>query len=218
MNKFIKGLSLLSLCVSCSMVWADKIGGGPRADFRDDTLTIPCVKVQNSPEAFNEQFFDIVLERRGKSFNYELTQAVSEDQELCQSIADFAAFKDDDFDGDDNDNGNDDDDSDDGSSTPRVRLSCESRTNRSKISVEAKNLDADGSYSAIVTSGDNTVESQPQTSDDDEVEFDFDSNTNDEGATLISADFIQDNTVTAQIKDTATGTVVLEADATCTTR
>lgn len=72
-----------------------------------------------------------------------------------------------------------------------IKVTCELRSNRSKISVDGNNL-ARGSYRARVTSGGKSVTSPARNSVGDEVEFDFDSNRNDiaAGATPIPANFI----------------------------
>lgn len=209
MNKFNKVNVIVSLCLSCNLAWADKISGGPRADFSLDELKVPCVKVVNSNEPYNDQFFDVIFKRRGNSFNYELIFAERENDGYCQKVADFSAFEDDDFDDDSNTSGNSAD----------IFLRCEKRSDRSKISVDAKNL-ASGSYSATVRSGDNNeASSQLKTTVGDEVEFDFDSDDGDiaEGATEISFDFIQDDEVTAEILD-ENGSVVRSATALCTSK
>ena len=104
------------------------------------------------------------------------------------------------------------------SSVGALRLRCEVRSNRSKISVDGKNL-AVGSYTAMVSSGSHTASAGPHSSIGDEVEFDFDSDPGDiaEGATAIARDFIQTASnpdVTALIKDAA-GNVVASAGANC---
>ena len=95
-------------------------------------------------------------------------------------------YEDDDYD----DSG--DDSGDDGSTDAAdILVECEARSDRSKISVKGKNLDA-GAYYAVVTSGENSAESGSQEPVDDEVEYDFDSNGGDiaEGAVSIAPDFI----------------------------
>jgi hypothetical protein len=77
-----------------------------------------------------------------------------------------------------------------------VEVSCEKRSNRSKISIDGNNL-ASGSYRAVAKSGTRTATSDFATTVGDEVEFDFDSRAGDiaEGATAISASFIVDGRV-----------------------
>jgi hypothetical protein len=72
-----------------------------------------------------------------------------------------------------------------------ITVKCEKRPNRSKISVDGRNLPS-GSYTARVTSGSNSRTAPAQRTVGDEVEFDFDSNQNDiaAGATAIPANFI----------------------------
>ncbi len=76
-----------------------------------------------------------------------------------------------------------------------IRVKCEKRGDRSRVSVDAKDL-APGEYSAEILSGANEVVSdgtQTVAPGADQVEFDFDSNPKDvaAGATEISSDFIQ---------------------------
>ena len=170
------------LGLSVNMALADRIGGGPRADFHTDELVIPCVKVTGLSDVTEGMFFDVVLTRRGASFNYELSTVEPEDLDLCEAIANFAEFEEDDF----NDPNNDE-----GADAADILVACKVRADRSKISVKGKNLEA-GEYYAVVTSGENSAESLPQQPFDDEVEFDFDSNQEDiaEGAVAIAADFI----------------------------
>ena len=77
-----------------------------------------------------------------------------------------------------------------------VQVSCEKRSNRSKISIDGNNL-ASGSYRAVARSGTRTATSDFATTVGDEVEFDFDSRAGDiaEGATAIGASFIVDGRV-----------------------
>jgi len=206
MKNFAKFVSIVGLCVFCSMVWADKISGVSRADFLSNELIIPCVQVVNSDDGtINDRFFDVILERRGNSFNYELISAESEDQAHCQRVADFAAF---------------DDDAVIESGAAKILVSCEQRTNRSRISVDGKDL-VPGNYSATVASGTNSALSLVQSTIGDEVEFDFDSSANDvaQGATEISADFIQNGImVIASIVDDNDNTIVSVTDVLCSVR
>jgi len=195
----------IGLLAGCHLVWADRVGGSARADFGTDELSVPCVQIANfENDAFNNQFFDIILDRRGNSFNYELTFAESEDQAHCQRVADFAAFDDDDFDG--------------AGSGVNILVRCEQRTNRSKISVDGKNL-AIGDYSSTVTSGGGSASSPLRSSIGDEVEFDFDSSPDDiaAGATAISADFIQGG-VDAVILDASDNVVASVNNVMCSIR
>lgn len=99
-----------------------------------------------------------------------------------------------------------------------VRVRCESRADRSKISVDGRDL-VDGVYSAHVISGSNEADSANAImAVGGQAEFDFDSDPANiaAGATPIAPDFIQGN-VTGQILDD-TGFVVTEATAVCRVR
>jgi len=111
----MKKLTLLAAALLATGAFAarpDTIGGSPKADFTANELTIPCVLVEGLDDAADGLFFDIRLLRRGKSFNYELVAAQSEDTAMCQAIADFAEMEDDDYVDEDEDD--DEDDGDDG--------------------------------------------------------------------------------------------------------
>lgn len=54
---------------------ADRVKGMAKADFKNDELQVPCVQIEGHSAGADGQFFDIVLKRRGKSFNYELVLA-----------------------------------------------------------------------------------------------------------------------------------------------
>jgi hypothetical protein len=103
-----------------------------------------------------------------------------------------------------------------GNATVRVR--CEVRSDRSRISVDGNDL-ATGTYQAMVTSGANAATAPASQTVGDEVEFDFDSDAGDiaAGATAIAADFIQGSPpqVTGAIL-TLGGSVVVEATVDCT--
>lgn len=90
-----------------------------------------------------------------------------------------------------------------------IRVRCEKRSNRSKISIDGKDL-ARRNYKARVISGSNTVTSDPQAAVGDEVEFDFDSDPDDiaDGATPIAPNFIQSGKVTGKILNPAGYTVI----------
>jgi hypothetical protein len=102
-----------------------------------------------------------------------------------------------------------------GPASGSVRVRCEQRSDRSKVSVDGNDLRA-GSYSARVISGANAASSGLQATVGDEVEFDFDSEPDDiaAGATAIGSDFIQGGQVTGQILD-AGGAVVVESTVPC---
>lgn len=94
-------------------------------------------------------------------------------------------------------------------------VKCETRSNRSKASVDGNNL-ASGMYSAVLVSGSNTAQSVAAPTVGDEVGFDFDSNPNDirKGATPIASNFIVGNSVTGKLLD-ASGNVVIQRTANC---
>lgn len=96
-----------------------------------------------------------------------------------------------------------------------IRVKCETRSDRSRASVDGQNL-ASGNYSAVLTSGSNTAQSEPLHTVGDEVEFDFDSNRRDirNGATPISKNFIVGNTATGSLLDAA-GNVVATKTVAC---
>jgi hypothetical protein len=74
-----------------------------------------------------------------------------------------------------------------------LRVRCERRSNRSKISVDGSNLTpSNGRFSARVRASGGTATSATKRAVGGEAEFDFDSNPNDiaQGATRISARFI----------------------------
>jgi hypothetical protein len=72
-----------------------------------------------------------------------------------------------------------------------LRVTCERRTSRSKISVDANNVTPRGGrFRARVRAAGGTVTSALKRAIGDEVEFDFDSNT-ERGATRIPANFIR---------------------------
>lgn len=208
---------------------ADRVKGSARVDFANDELAVPCVMIDGSGSSADGQFFDIILERRGKSFNYELSFAEPEDNAICEELANYAIFIDDDdddsddvTDDDSDDDDSDDDDSDDDSDDiANLFPSCEVRhteaeQTRSKVKVKAKDL-VSGDYYAILTSGDNLFQSETQSVSDDEVEFEFDSDEDDilEGAEAIEADFIQGETVTADLVDAATAEILLSETVSC---
>ena len=89
-----------------------------------------------------------------------------------------------------------------------IVVKCETRSDRSKASVDGKNL-ASGDYTAMLTSGANSAQSKPAHTVGDEVEFDFDSNPRDikKGATPIAKNFIVGGSVTGSLLDAGGNTV-----------
>lgn len=229
--------SLLSAAIAAASIilsqaaHADRVKGSAKADFSNDEMQVPCVQIQGYSDAADGQFFDIVLTRRGNSFNYELTFAEPEDAAICEELANYAIFIDDDEEEDDEDDMDDeneseddeeDEEEDDNDSDPaNLFASCEVRfdgeeQSRSKIKVKAKDLDA-GDYYAVVSSGDNSIQSESISVDDDEVEFEFDSDPDDvaEGAEAVEAGFIQNSKVTAELFAAAGDELLLSEEVSC---
>jgi hypothetical protein len=104
-----------------------------------------------------------------------------------------------------------------------IRLRCERRSNRSRISVDASGLTPrTGNFRARVTAGGGTVTSPTQKAVAGQDEFDFDSNQNDiqAGATRIAPTFITSRAgpdVVAKVLN-ASGQVVATRGAECTFR
>lgn len=98
-----------------------------------------------------------------------------------------------------------------------IRLTCEKRDDRSKISVDGRNVPA-GQYRAKVKSGTKVKNSPLQQAIGDEVEFDFDSDPGDvaAGAVKIPVNFIGKK-VTAWIID-EDGFVEATTTVTCTVK
>lgn len=92
-----------------------------------------------------------------------------------------------------------------------IRVKCEKRVNRSRISVDGNDL-APGLYQARAISGSKQKTSGVKAADGDEVEFDFDSNPANiaAGATAIPANFIQNRQVTGKILNQAGNTVIAD--------
>jgi hypothetical protein len=212
MKKSQKTSMATAIALASTLAWslatADEIGGGPRADFRDNTLSIPCVDVEFLSPTSDEIYYDVVFNRRGNSMNYELITAEPEDTAMCARLAAIAAYDDDDY---------SDDNPDPGENGFGILVRCELTDDRSSIQVDAKDLPA-GTYVASITSGLNEELSLPVVISDDEVEFEFDSDEDevDDGALEIDADFIDDDLeVTAEIINDTTDKVVYTATGQC---
>jgi hypothetical protein len=100
-----------------------------------------------------------------------------------------------------------------------VKISCEKRSNRSKVSIDGNNLVA-GAYRAVALSGAKKVTSTAAAADGDEAEFDFDSNAADiaEGATAIPANFVVDGRVKGYLLNAAGARVTPVVTAICRVR
>ncbi|MFQ5994556.1 MAG: hypothetical protein ACE5K1_05635 [Acidiferrobacterales bacterium] len=100
--------------------------------------------------------------------------------------------------------------------SPTIRVKCEKRDDRSKISDERSKISVDGKnlfgnrFSTEVMSGSNTATSSLQAPVGDEAEYDFDSAPDNiaAGAVLIPANFIQGGQVTGKILNEDGYTVV----------
>jgi len=107
-----------------------------------------------------------------------------------------------------------------GGGAPAVVVTCERRADRSRASVNGKNL-ASGNYKARLTSGGNSATSGLAATIGDEVELDFDSEPDDvaAGATAIGAGFLQGAPpqATGEILDAA-DQVVVSTTVTCVQR
>lgn len=98
-----------------------------------------------------------------------------------------------------------------------IRVKCETRANRSSVSVDGNNL-VPGNYVAKIISGSHTKKSGLKATTGDEIGFDFDSDPANiaAGATRISRTFIQGQ-VTGQLINEQ-GFTVAQATRTCRTK
>ena len=107
-----------------------------------------------------------------------------------------------------------------GGGTPAVVVTCERRSDRSRASVNGKNL-VSGAYTARITSGANIAMAGATNTVGDEAEFDFDSDSDDiaAGATAIATSFIQGSPaqVTGEVID-SDNTVVVSLTVNCLDR
>ena len=69
--KLCAAVSMATLMLSQSAL-ADRVKGSAKANFSNDELEVPCVLIEGTDGNGDGRFYDIVLERRGKSFNYEM--------------------------------------------------------------------------------------------------------------------------------------------------
>lgn len=99
-----------------------------------------------------------------------------------------------------------------------VRIGCEVRSNRSKISVDGRGL-ARGTYTTEAISGTNVASAGPVAARRGQIETDYDSDAGDiaDGATPIAPDFIVGGQVTGKVVD-AGGFTVAEGTAVCRVR
>lgn len=94
-------------------------------------------------------------------------------------------------------------------SAASIRVQCESRSGRAKISVDAKGLAA-GTYRTQAMSGSNMAQSGDVTAVRGEIQTDYDSNPNDiaGGATAISSAFIVNGQATGKVVNLAGDTLL----------
>jgi hypothetical protein len=99
-----------------------------------------------------------------------------------------------------------------------IKVTCEVRPTRSKISVDGTNL-APGTYTTVAVSGSNMATSKPEAAVGDEIETDYDSRPADikAGATAIASTFIVGGSVTGKIVN-ATGHTVISDTVPCRVR
>ena len=90
-----------------------------------------------------------------------------------------------------------------------IRVRCEKRADRSKVSVDGNEF-ASGRYKAKISSGPNRRSSPFARTVGDEVEFDFDSEPDNiaDGATEIKPNFIRKNKVRGKIVNSRGNTVI----------
>ncbi|MBS0446080.1 MAG: hypothetical protein JSR59_09040 [Proteobacteria bacterium] len=92
-----------------------------------------------------------------------------------------------------------------------IRVTCEVRPDRSKISVDGKNVPG-GRYTTVAVSGSNMATSRPTAAVRGEIETDYDSDPGDirQGATPIPSTFITGGSVTGKIVDANGNTVIAD--------
>ncbi|WP_374661503.1 hypothetical protein [Inhella sp.] len=103
-------------------------------------------------------------------------------------------------------------------SAATLRVTCEARPGRAKVSVDAKGLAA-GSYRSEAVSGGNSAAAAAQAAVAGEIESDYDSNAADvrAGAVAIPSTFIQNGSVTGKVVD-ANGNTVISDTVACRVR
>lgn len=92
-----------------------------------------------------------------------------------------------------------------------IRVSCEARPGRARISVDAKGLAA-GSYGTAVVSGGNMAIAAPSAAVGGQIETDYDSNPADiaAGAVAIAPTFVVGGTLTGKVVDASGNTVIAD--------
>ncbi len=84
MKKKILATFVISM-FSSGYAFSDNISGGARADFTRNEMIIPCVKVISTESDIDNQYFDIVMQQRGNSLNYEVVFAEKEEADTCMA-------------------------------------------------------------------------------------------------------------------------------------
>lgn len=193
MKKFLVFYVLLFF--STSLV-ADNIGGIAKYSLDDKKLSIPCLKVETNNTLEEDTYFDVILEQIehvDNTYSFVLSFAEREDEFLCSKVESYSKEEDHNFTEDSNLNNVLDDSNNNiaDNNSASIEISCEIRSDRSKISVKGRDL-ISGDYFAVVNSGGQEVQSSIKHTRLNEVEFDFDSEADDiaAGATSIAIDFI----------------------------
>lgn len=96
-------------------------------------------------------------------------------------------------------------------SAATIRVNCEVRGDRARISVDGKQLPA-GKYSTAAVSGESMATTPATAAVGGEIEADYDSNPADirAGATAIAATFVKGATVTGKVIDSSGNTVIAD--------
>lgn len=179
---------------------AREFDGVAAVDLKNGQLTIPCVKIENAPDDMADaigQHFDVILNQKGNSMNFELSFAEGTSNDTCSAIAEISSSK--------------------RSDQPEVNVQCKIKDGRIKISVEGEDLPS-GYYTATITN-ENDASSGPSDEKEafgDELEFHFDSDSSESGATLINNDFVSiGDKVSAVLQQTTEGDLELTDETTC---
>lgn len=196
------GSASVALCLgmAASSASAEDIRGVAKADFAANKLSIPCVYVSNIGGPAEGQYFDVTLNRRGNSMNFEVSTAEVEDPAFCKKVADYAESL---------ENGT--------PMTPALLVQCVSTAARTSVTVNGTALPS-GSYSAKLTSGVNTATAPVQAPVSGKLTYRFDSDAAAilTGATQIPTTFVSGGSVKVDIINDATLQTTLTATTACT--
>ena len=84
MKQKLLATTLLTILSTSTVLAGDDISRGARADISNRVLIVPSVKVLNSGiDNLDGLYFDMTLEQRGKSLNYEVISGEQEDAAVC---------------------------------------------------------------------------------------------------------------------------------------